>query len=125
MYRLTTRRLHKAEPILEKYRDKLYRHLRFEAWVFENELKECWNVGYQEIKYIMLDMLRLERYRYLVLYYMQSVNTCVVSEFQGSLAEAYGSKDFYAPDMNLRRKTFWATFAKIAQRESASAKPKS
>ena len=110
MYRLTPRRLQKAEPILEKYREKLYRLCHIESVALEVELRKCWNIGYQELKHIMEGLLRLERYRYLALYYMQNHNVCVVTEFWAPLAKAYGSRKYDAEDTQKNRKKFWDNF---------------
>jgi hypothetical protein len=110
MYRLTEKRLFKAETILEEYRDKLYRYCRFDAGQLDLALRKCWNIGYQELKSIMKDMLRHARYRYLALYYMQNISQLVVIEFKGPLANAYGSTRYDDPNTQQKRQSFWAKF---------------
>lgn len=111
MYRLTEIRLRKAEPILENYRRRLYERFRFEPGLLERELRECWNVGYQELKDIFKDMLKQERYRYVAIYYMENISgAAVVSEFWEPLAEAYGVRYFRAPDMEQKCEEFWKKF---------------
>ncbi|HUU11629.1 MAG TPA: hypothetical protein VM431_13965 [Phycisphaerae bacterium] len=111
MYRLTQPSMRKAELILEDYRKRLYKHFRFDARSLEIELRGCWNVGYQELKDIFRDMLRLDRYRYVAIYYMENISgSAVVSEFQKPLAQAYGVRFFRAPEMQRKRKEFWDKF---------------
>ena len=111
MYRLTTNRLAKAKPILEKYRRKLYEDFSFDARMLEKELKECWDLGYQEIKQIAEEMLNMPRYKYVAIYYMEHGGAPgVVSEFQGLLAAVYGIRDYHAPDRDQISKELWARF---------------
>jgi len=118
MSRLTERRLRKAIPILEEYRDKFYRHLRFDTGLFEMELRDCLNLGYQGFKGVVKDMLRMTRYKYLALYYMENSNAPgPVSEFWGPLAKAYGVRFYRAPDMEKKRSLFWDKFANLAKRK--------
>jgi len=58
MARLTERRFQQAENILEEYRNLLFTNLEYSADKFEAELKKCWEVGYQEIKDLMIDLIR-------------------------------------------------------------------
>lgn len=93
MYKLTENRLRAAHAILEKYRDALYETQGIRCMDFEHELRDCWGVGYQSLKDIIIDLSKLDRYEHLAAYYMQFQNpTGVVSEFQGRLAEIYGSR---------------------------------
>ena len=111
MYRLTERRLAKALDILEKYRAQLRKRVCFEPRCFEGELRECWDVGYREMKDLAEDMLKHERYRHVAAYYMEHSNTPgVVVEFQQPLSEVYGIKWYHAPNMPEKRDAFWAKF---------------
>ncbi len=113
MYRLTTRRLQKAKDVLEKYRTLLRAKLAFDAGQLEHELRQCWDLGYQELKDIMADMLRHERYRHVAIYYMEHSNcTGVVSEFQSPLAKVYGIRGYFDPDRQKKQQEFWAAFQK-------------
>jgi hypothetical protein len=111
MYRLTERRLMLAQPILEKHRGDLYNHQRFDCSTFEHQLRQCWNVGYQELKDIMQDLLKRERYRYVAAYYMEHSNApVVVMEFQIPLAKEYGIRNYHGNDREDKRRAYWERF---------------
>ena len=112
MYKLTERRLTLAEQILEKYRSYFVETGYFRASRLEHELRSVWtNVGYQEIKGIMIDMLKNHpRYQYVAAYYMEhSSPTGVASEFKRSLAKAYGVSNFHGSDTESAKDEFWET----------------
>lgn len=118
MYRLTKIRLEKARHILEKYRDKLYRHFHFDAGQFEMELRKCWNLGYQELKSIAKELYKDARYQYVAIYYMEHSNAPgVVVEFQRLLSEAYGVKWYHAPDLQDKRDKLWDNFRRKVARQ--------
>ncbi len=120
MYRLTKMRLQKAKPILEKYLAQLNQRYAFDVGGFESELKECWNLGYQELKGIAEDMSKNDRYRYLAIYYMEHSNTPgIVSEFQPLLAKAYGISWYYDTDREKKQVEFWAAFKANVGRNAA------
>lgn len=113
MYRLTPRRFEKAKPILKKYRELLHRLGPTKAGFdlaanLEVELRACWNIGYQELKNIIIELSKRDYYRYLAAHYMDHpVGPGVVCEFQSPLAELYGMKS-YNPDPDCEeRKAFW------------------
>lgn len=110
MYRLTEKRLARAEGILEKYRAELFAKRSFSAQSFERELCELWQVGYQQMKSIARDMLTKERYREVAAYYMEHSNpgTGVAAEFKLPLASLYGVRPYDAPEREEMRKKFWA-----------------
>jgi hypothetical protein len=109
MYRLTERRLASAQPILEKHRAELFQRHSFDAQSLERELRDTWRLGYRELKGIMRDMLKHERYREVAAYYMEhSSARGVVSEFQQPLASLYGIKSYHAPERKEMRSKFWA-----------------
>ena len=110
MYRLTDRRLAKAKQLLEGYRSNLAEHGRFNVSVMDHELKEIWNIGYQELKGVIIDMFENhERYRYVAVYYMEHSNaTGVVGEFQDPLADAYGITHYHDDMLAESRQRFWA-----------------
>lgn len=109
MYRLTEKRLARAEGILEKYRAELFAKRSFDALIFERELRELWKVGYQEMKSIAGDMLKNERYHEVAAYYMEHSNpgAGVAAEFKLPLASLYGVRSFDAPEREEMRKRFW------------------
>ena len=109
MYRLTDRRLAKAEHLLEKYRSELSEHGRFNVTVMDRELKELWDIGYQELKGVIIDMYKnRERYQYVAVYYMEHSNdTGVAGEFRPSLADAYGLKHYRNDAIDASRTLFW------------------
>ncbi len=111
MYRLTNRRLEKARAILDHHNAVLSEKSRIVAMKFDAELRECWDIGYQELKDIIEQMAGMPEYKYLAAYYMENINgDCVVSEFQPVLAELYGIDWFYSDDKDAKREAFWKQF---------------
>lgn len=109
MYKLTDTRLEKARAILERYRAQLLAKGRFDAGLFEQELRKCWDIGYQTLKGVAIDMAKKARYKKVALYYMEHINGAeVVCEFQGPLAKAYGVRSYHAPNLKMKRAQFWA-----------------
>lgn len=110
MYRLTELRLKKAETILEKYRAQLHKTNSIVALVFERELRDCWKLGYQEMKGIAKELARIKRYKYLAAYYMENSGsgTSVVGEFQQPLARLYGIPRYDNRELRkAAREIFW------------------
>ena len=111
MYKLTPRRLEKAKDILEHYRETLFLRFTYNTDQFEKALRECWNLGYRELKDIATDMLKHERYKHIAVYYMEHSNLpVVVSEFKPVLAKVYGIQCYHAPDLKQKREAFWYHF---------------
>ena len=109
MYKLTDRRLKKALPTLEKYRSQLYSNFWFDVWALEKELRDCWDIGYQELKGIAIDMLKNERYRHVSIYYMEHCKSIgIISEFQRSLTDVLGASRF--SEIEQASKIFWDKF---------------
>ena len=111
MASLTERRFTKAKPILDQYRDQLHTSGRISTSDLEHELRECWNIGYQELKGIVLDLSKRDHYRYLAAYYMEDGHGVgVVTEFKGRLAELYGIESYdNCPNREEKREAFWKT----------------
>jgi hypothetical protein len=107
MYKLTERRLAKAKPILETYRKQLHTSGFMAASNLESELRKCWNVGYQALKGIMIDLSKLPRYRYVAARYMESGCPGVVTEFQRTLSELYGMDSLLSRDKKAKKEAFW------------------
>jgi hypothetical protein len=108
MYRLTERRFTKAKPILDQYRKQLHDTGSILTRDFEMELRKCWKIGYQELKSIIIELSKQNRYRYLAARYMESGSSGVVTEFQSTLAKMYGIKSFYhSPEKDSKRQAFW------------------
>lgn len=109
MYKLTERRFDDAEAILEDARASLIERGAFNASVFERQLSEIWNVGYQEIKDLMNDIVkRFPRFKYVAVYYMENSNPSgVVLEFQDTLATEYGLSSFNLDAIAKLRAEFW------------------
>lgn len=112
MYKLTERRLEAARDILEQFRGWLYERGSFDAGYLEGQLRKCWDIGYQSLKDIMIDMFEHHpRYKYVAAWYMQHSNAPgVVSEFQKSLASLYHLRYFHTSERDDFGKGFWATF---------------
>lgn len=110
MYRLTDRRHSQARDALERYRHELHDNRYINCDRLEEELRELWHIGYQELKDIFEDMLRrFPQYEHLAAYYMENVNpTGVVSEFQDPLAKLYGIDWYYAANREAKRDEYWA-----------------
>jgi hypothetical protein len=54
MYKLTDRRLNSAKVILDKYRELLRTSHRINSMMMEKELRDCWGLGYQALKGIIM-----------------------------------------------------------------------
>ena len=112
MAKLTERRMEKADHIFEEYRTKLNEHQQVNCAQMEKELKQCFNLGYQGIKDIIIDLFARERYKQLAAFFMENIDTSVgvVSEYHKPLAKLYGIKSYYADDREEKRKAFWDDF---------------
>ncbi len=109
MYRLTEIRLASAQAILEQHRAELFERHCFDTHSFERELRDTWSLGYRELKDIMCDMLKHERYREVAAFYMEHSNApVVVSEFKQPLASLYGVRSYHAAECEEMRRKFWA-----------------
>jgi hypothetical protein len=118
VYKLTKRRLDAAEPILEKYRSHLHKSRHMQSMVLERELRDCWGIGYQELKDIIIDLAKTDRYRLVAAYYMQHQNAPgPVSEFQKPLADLYGTPHYDPFDKDGKQKAFWENAFAHAEEE--------
>lgn len=112
-YKLTEKRLKKAESILDAAFSLLIKNKakEFLPRSFELDLCECWNVGYKELKFIMLDMLSHEKYKYLAVRYMEHTDgTGVKVEFQRHLADIHGVSEYNRLTYDKDRELFWNGF---------------
>ena len=115
MYRVTSRRLAMAQPILDTFTTEIHSKGRIDATRFEMALRECWDVGYQEMKDLAEDLLKMQEYRFLAAYYMENSNGSrdrVAMEFKEVLAKLYGIKWYDSPDREVKRKAFWSLMPK-------------
>ncbi len=115
MYRVTPRRLAKAQPILDAFAVQLHGKRAIDVTRFEMELRECWDVGYREMKDLAEDLLKMRRYRFLAAYYMENSNGSrdrVAAEFKEVLAKLYGIDWYESPERETKRKAFWDTMPK-------------
>lgn len=129
MSRLTEDRLAVAQPILDRYRDKLRRDRFFSAHALERELSDALRLGHQEVTGVVVDLLDLPDYRLVAAYYMENVNgdtlgppdqapraPGVAAEFRDPLAKLYGAQSYEAADREVKRVEFWRTaFAEPGQ----------
>lgn len=107
-YKLTERRLEAVRPILEKYRKLLHKSHHIDPGMLERELRDCWGIGYQALKGIIIDLAKMGRYRLVAAYYMQHQNVPgPVAEFKKPLAQLYGTRGYDHFDKEGKRKTFW------------------
>lgn len=120
MSRLTPDRLATAEPVLDRYLDKLRRDRFFSAFALERELADLWRLGYQQVTGVVIDLLDDDRYRLVAAYFMENVGADVLSppdtapratgldpEFHAPLARLYGTASFDAADFERNRSDFW------------------
>ena len=108
MYRLTERRLAAAQEILDRYADWLQDRHGINSAMLEKELRDVWDIGYQELKDIIIDMLNQDGYRLIAAYYMQHQSaTGPVSEFQPHLARLYGTRMYDPFDEEGKQSAFW------------------
>ncbi len=117
MYRVTPRRMKKALPILERHRAELHKSGRMDARGFEMELRECWDVGYQEMKSLAEDLSKNERYRFVAAFYMENSNgsrDMVASVLKDVLEKLYGFDWHVSRDYEAARDKFWASMPKEA-----------
>ena len=112
MATLTDRRMESARHIFETYRTHLHENHRCNCAEMENELKACFKLGYQEIKDIILDLLKRDRYQYLASYFMENIDTSVgvVAEYHAPLAKLYGIEWYHVDDREAKKKEFWDAF---------------
>jgi hypothetical protein len=109
MYKLTDRRLDTAELILEEARASLIERGSINPYSFEHQLREIWNIGYQEIKDVMNDIVkRHPRFKFVAIYYMENSNPGgVVSEFKKTLASEYGLPSYDRNAIASLRERYW------------------
>lgn len=109
MYRLTDKRFESARPIFEKYRSILFRNQAFDTQQFEHELRKCWDLGYRELKDILIALAKNEAFVGVAAYYMEHSNApgpC--SEFKAPLAKLYGVTSYdNTPNLAQARDLFW------------------
>jgi hypothetical protein len=116
MYKLTERRLAKAKHILDAAAAELEKDRDLNTGGLEMQLRECWDLGYQELKDIFCQMLEMKDYQNLAAFYMQFSNDMgVVSEFQRPLRKFYGVKEL---PLDVDFKGFWKLVA--ARSETAT-----
>jgi hypothetical protein len=111
--KFTVKKQEIAEEILERYRCQLFNNGKFRQMSLENELKSCWNTGYQTIKQYAHDMMLSPRYRYVALYLMENAYPNIICEHQQYLCEAWGCPYARHPsnkDANKCRRRFWDFF---------------
>jgi hypothetical protein len=120
MSRLTKDRLTAAEPVLDRYLDKLRRDRFFSAAALERELSDLWRIGYQQVTGVIADLAGHPGYRLVAAYYMENVAadalgppdaapraSDVAPEFHVPLAKLYGLPSYDAPDREQKRSEFW------------------
>jgi hypothetical protein len=84
MTNLTTRRMEKITPILERYQDEFKRKQSFSARLFEKELKKILATGFKSIQNLMIDLYKKHpKYQELSQYYMKNITAPTIrSEFK-------------------------------------------
>jgi len=118
MYRLTKHRKAKARDVLDRYTRQLHDTRSMEGRL-ELELRQLWGLGYQALKFIMIDIVvNHPEYAHLAAYYMEHSNPAgVVTEFQRPLARLYGLTSWhYDDEKDDKRAEYWQNaFALISQ----------
>lgn len=75
---------------------------------FEGELRELWDLGYQEIKGVIVDLSEHGRCEQVAAYYMQHSNAPgPVFEFKRRLAELYGIKRYDSEERVAKQNEYW------------------
>ena len=81
MYKLTQIRFDKAKEILDRYNADFLKRRDLRDGELERELRDIWDMGYQELKDIMIQLSERPEYRLMALRYMESGCPGVVCEF--------------------------------------------
>ena len=118
MYRLTDRRKAKAREVFDRYTRELHDTGAIENFRLEFELRQLWDIGYQSLKGIMIDILtNHSEYAHLAAYYMERNGSAgVVSEFKQPLAKLYGLSWYHDEEREAKRAAYWENaFALISQ----------
>lgn len=113
MSRLTKDRLTAAEPVLDRYLDKLRRDRFFSAAALERELSDLWRIGYQQVTGVIADLAETPGYRLVAADALGPPDAApravdVAPEFHASLAKLYGLASYDAPDRERKRSEFWS-----------------
>jgi hypothetical protein len=113
MSEITVAQFEQATDLIEKYRTWLFKTKWIDVHAFERELRELWDLGYQDIKPLIEELSNHGRCEQVAVYYMEHSNGGrVVSEFQGRLAEVYGIDWYYSDDRLAKQAAYWErTFA--------------
>lgn len=117
-YRMTDRRMEKAQPILDTYRGRWVKSGFYDVQQFENEIKQTLDLHYKQAQDVLVDLLKNQRYQLMVLYYMQHHNVPgPPSEFKRHLAKAYGLKIYDCSEREEAQNSFWKRFSTAKLRE--------
>lgn len=90
MFKLTDRRMERVRPILDKYRRELRERRTFDGSMFEHEMRDALDTGYQEMKDVAIQLARHPLYRGVAIRYMES-GFAPCSEFTLELPKLYGT----------------------------------
>lgn len=118
MCRLTDRRKAKAREVFDRYTRELHDTGTIENFRLEFELRQLWDIGYQSLKGIMIDILtNHSEYEHIAAYYMErSGSAGVVSEFKTPLAKLYGLSWYHHEEREAKCAAYWENaFALISQ----------
>lgn len=107
---LTPRRLERITPILETYRGKLRASGAFRPESLEAEIKATLDVGYQEVKHLLIDLLKKPRYQTVAAYYLQHFAAPnQPSEAKLALGDLYGVGYYEHADRPQAQDAWWTT----------------
>jgi len=114
VYTLTEPRLTEAKPILEEFRTILHSKGKIDAIKFEWRLRKCLDVGTSRMKDLAEGLSKIERYRFLAVYYMENSRESkeIAPELEGVLARIYGIKSYHHPELSSKRAAFWDSMPK-------------
>jgi hypothetical protein len=107
MARLTERRFERAKDVLDRYRDNFLKTHNLSSHLLEADLRPIWNLGYQELKPIFIELSKKDGYELLAARYMEGQSPGAVSEFKPRLAEMYGMAVYDSPERENKTKEFW------------------
>lgn len=109
MCRLTDHRKAKVREVFDRYTRELHDTGAIENFRLEFELRQLWDIGYQSLKGIMIDILtNHSEYEHIAAYYMErSGSAGVVSEFKTPLAKLYGLSWYHDEEREAKRAAYW------------------
>jgi len=107
MIKLTERRIQQAREILDRYRDELWERRSFNLKELERELLQVWELGYRELKHLIVDLATWNDYELIAVKFMEAGAPGVDSEFRTPLAKIYGIAGYNSPQRKQKQADYW------------------